>query len=93
MAEIESKLKSTSLRSETVDDIDNIIDDTPCAGGSVVDDVYTRYDFHRTLPDLPIVDLKDHILQTIEKHSRVILEGATGCGKTTQVRSRFKRFG
>ncbi|KAG4078989.1 hypothetical protein HA402_001644 [Bradysia odoriphaga] len=85
MAEIESKLQSTSLKSGTVEDIDSIIDDRKRTESSVGDDVYAKYDFDRIIPDLPILDLKDHILETVEKHSVVILEGATGCGKTTQV--------
>ncbi|KAG4067051.1 hypothetical protein HA402_000042 [Bradysia odoriphaga] len=50
-----------------------------------VDDVYNRYDFTRTLPDLPIIEMKDLILKTIKANPIVILEGATGCGKSTQV--------
>lgn len=91
MTEIESKFQSTTLRDETVDDIESIVDDTQHAGGSAVDDVYTKYQFHRKLPDLPIVQMKDHILQMIDKHSVLILEGATGCGKTTQVCTNFNR--
>ncbi|XP_037027912.1 probable ATP-dependent RNA helicase spindle-E [Bradysia coprophila] len=50
-----------------------------------IDDVYNRYDFTRTLPDLPIIEMKDLILETIKANPVVILEGATGCGKSTQV--------
>ncbi len=50
-----------------------------------IDDVYRRYNFSRDLPDLPIVEMKSLILKAIEENSIIILEGATGCGKTTQV--------
>lgn len=51
-----------------------------------LDDVYNRFDFDRVLPDLPIIEMKDHILRTIRDNPIVVLEGATGCGKSTQVR-------
>lgn len=51
------------------------------------DDVHNRYNFVRKLPDLPIVEMKDLILRTVEANPVVIIEGATGCGKTTQVMS------
>lgn len=53
--------------------------------GQSTDDVYTRYKFNRTMPNLPIITIKDKILRTIEENPVVILDGATGSGKSTQV--------
>uniref|UniRef100_A0A1I8QEN2 Probable ATP-dependent RNA helicase spindle-E n=1 Tax=Stomoxys calcitrans TaxID=35570 RepID=A0A1I8QEN2_STOCA len=50
------------------------------------DGVYDRYEFNLERDSsLPIHDAKDEILSTIRKNPVVILEGDTGCGKTTQV--------
>lgn len=34
---------------------------------------------------LPIFNVKDQLLETINDNSVIIIRGATGCGKTTQV--------
>lgn len=70
----------------TVDDIESDMDDGRSNDMKPIDDVYNRYPFGRTLPDLPICESKDFILETIKRNPIVILEGATGCGKSTQVR-------
>ena len=70
----------------TIDDIESEAgDDNKSIGRGVVDEVYTRYKFDRILPDLPICEMKDYILDAIDDNPVIILEGATGCGKTTQV--------
>lgn len=69
-----------------LDDIESDMDDKSIKSDrNMTDDVYKRFKFDRELPDLPIVGMKDHILNMIEKNTVVVLEGATGCGKTTQV--------
>lgn len=53
---------------------------------TIDDGVYDRYNFDLERDNtLPIHDAKDEILDTIRKNPVVILEGDTGCGKTTQV--------
>lgn len=52
------------------------------------DEVYKKYDFgHRTAAAarLPIHEYKTEILNSIAEHSAVVIEGSTGCGKSTQV--------
>jgi len=50
------------------------------------DDVYDRYDFSRpSLPDLPIFNHSRQILEHLEQNNIIIIQGNTGCGKTTQV--------
>lgn len=52
-----------------------------------VDDVYTKYDFSKRSCNvgLPIYSSKREILEKIAKYQSVIIEGSTGCGKSTQV--------
>uniref|UniRef100_A0A1B0CMA6 Probable ATP-dependent RNA helicase spindle-E n=2 Tax=Lutzomyia longipalpis TaxID=7200 RepID=A0A1B0CMA6_LUTLO len=48
--------------------------------------IYSKYKFNvSNTPRLPIQAYRREILQTIEQHRVVVIEGATGCGKTTQV--------
>lgn len=52
------------------------------------DEVYRKYNFsHRTqaATQLPVHAFKSEILSKISKHPAVVIEGSTGCGKTTQV--------
>jgi len=50
------------------------------------DDVYSRYSFdHVYNKDLPITQMKDTILDTINYSPVTIIQGETGSGKTTQV--------
>lgn len=85
MAEFKSEPMNLPNKS-TIDDIESEIgDDNNSTGRAAVDEVYTRYKFDRTLPDLPICEMKDYLLDAIDDNPVIILEGATGCGKTTQV--------
>ncbi|XP_008211194.1 probable ATP-dependent RNA helicase spindle-E [Nasonia vitripennis] len=48
--------------------------------------VYNMFDFeYRPKEELPIVQNKSEITSMIETHSITIIEGVTGCGKSTQV--------
>lgn len=85
MAKLELTHDKLPLYQSTVDDME-MDSDMGDVKTECIDDVYNRYKFNRTLPDLPIIEMKDHILNVIEKNEIVVLEGATGCGKTTQVR-------
>lgn len=52
------------------------------------DEVYTKYNFgYRTLAatQLPVHALKSKILSKIAEFPSVVIEGSTGCGKSTQV--------
>lgn len=52
----------------------------------VEDDIYDRYVFDvRRDESLPIHDKRNEIVDAIRANPVVILEGDTGCGKTTQV--------
>lgn len=52
----------------------------------VDDGIYDRYTFDlRRDENLPIHDKREEIVNTIRAHPVVVLEGDTGCGKTTQV--------
>lgn len=49
-------------------------------------EVYRNFNFeHRSQETLPIFDYKDEIVRTVQTHSVTIIEGSTGCGKSTQV--------
>jgi len=48
--------------------------------------VYDNYVFEYKQPsNLPIHNIREEIITTINCNSVVIIQGATGCGKTTQV--------
>lgn len=52
------------------------------------DPVYTRYNFtDRAHPNtfLPIDSIKDDILSKLKTHKAIVVDGATGCGKSTRV--------
>lgn len=38
-----------------------------------------------TRKELPVYQFRDEILDAIQNNNTVIIRGATGCGKTTQV--------
>lgn len=73
-------------------DIQNI--DEP-ASERPTDEVYKKYSFgHRTqaATQLPVHAFKSEILSAIANCPAVVIEGSTGCGKTTQVQSVFIRY-
>lgn len=47
--------------------------------------VYDRYTFQHVPTTLPIQSARAEILQTIADHPVTVLQGSTGCGKSTQV--------
>lgn len=52
------------------------------------DGLYDRYHFDlRRDETLPIHDSKEQIIASIRENPVIVLEGDTGCGKTTQVDS------
>lgn len=51
-----------------------------------LDKLYSTFNFeHRSQDSLPIIQSKDDILREIQTHNIAIIEGVTGCGKSTQV--------
>lgn len=56
--------------------------------GHCDDDVFVKYEFDNRKPntsDLPVYQSKDEILSNIAKYPAIVIEGSTGCGKSTQV--------
>lgn len=48
--------------------------------------IYKTYDFaHHSKPNLVVSSKRDQIVSMIETNSVVIIQGPTGCGKTTQI--------
>ncbi|XP_014218536.1 probable ATP-dependent RNA helicase spindle-E isoform X2 [Copidosoma floridanum] len=49
-------------------------------------DAMSNFNFqHRSQENLPIFSYRDEIVKTIQTHAVTIIEGSTGCGKSTQV--------
>lgn len=51
-------------------------------------DIYKKYKFDRRSKEaaqLPVYAMKEKILKVIEESASVVIEGSTGCGKSTQV--------
>ncbi|KAJ8674355.1 hypothetical protein QAD02_005617 [Eretmocerus hayati] len=58
----------------------------PEVDNDTVNRIYDQYNFsYRPQENLPIFKCKEEIVSTIETHSVTVIEGATGCGKSTQV--------
>lgn len=54
-----------------------------------IDDVYKKYKFDQktqSATQLPVYASKEKILSTIAEYQSVVIQGSTGCGKSTQVR-------
>lgn len=51
-----------------------------------LDEVYSKYGFSTYLanPEMPIFDVKKDILQALRENQIILVEGNTGCGKSTQ---------
>lgn len=51
-----------------------------------IDPVYSKYNFDtKKANNLPIHGYCDKIIHALDKYPVLVLQGATGCGKTTQV--------
>lgn len=60
------------------------------ASDQPIDDIYKKYNFgYRTqaATQLPVHAFKSNILSKIAEFPSVVIEGSTGCGKSTQVNS------
>lgn len=49
------------------------------------DEVLSRFKFNYVPPNLPISQCRAEIVAAIKENPVVVLQGSTGCGKTTQV--------
>lgn len=49
------------------------------------DEVFDKYVFNYIPPDLPIKSSRTNIMDAIRNNPVVVLQGDTGCGKSTQV--------
>lgn len=50
------------------------------------ENVYKKFNFfNKPQNNLSIMDSREEILDKIESHTAVVIQGSTGCGKTTQV--------
>jgi ATP-dependent RNA helicase TDRD9 len=52
---------------------------------TAIHEIYRSFEFNRPYAKLPILASKDEILMAISENPVIILQGDTGCGKTTQV--------
>lgn len=80
----------STVASSCMDDLENLSSDSEPDEDNPrknrVDGIYDRYPFDtRRDESLPIHDKRDEIIELIRTNPVVILEGDTGCGKTTQV--------
>lgn len=93
---MKTNLSSLSVKSEDVDNrtdgINDVEDFTTVTykGTSIINDnlcqIYKNYNFnYNCQEDLPINSMKEKIVSMIESSQVVVIEGATGCGKSTQV--------
>lgn len=68
-----------------------ISQNNPSACANMEASAYENYNFERRFTNshnLPIYKKKDVILAKIKEHPTVVIEGSTGCGKSTQVCTR-----
>lgn len=81
-------LAQRSVNISHLDDIDNeTVGEVPTTSRTIDNkEIYANYNFnHVPITELPISSEKDRILEATKRYPVVILQGATGCGKTTQV--------
>lgn len=87
--------RATSILEDEIEEARNKLFDrlrisqkTPRASGNIEASVYEKFNFERRFTNshnLPIYKKKDEILAKIKEHPTVVIEGSTGCGKSTQV--------
>ena len=77
----------TKLTTSEYCDYVDLSDDVFAKEDDEIDPVYTKYDFRQCIlhDDLPIMAYREVIHQAIHSNSVVVIEGGTGCGKSTQV--------
>ncbi|XP_058062573.1 probable ATP-dependent RNA helicase spindle-E [Anopheles bellator] len=82
--------KATSSRLDDVDEADSLMDDDEAhvrqiRSKELMEPLFKRYNFTVEYNQLPIMQSKTKILDMIRENPVVVLQGPTGCGKTTQV--------
>lgn len=76
--QVEESIKKSSQSNNNVNTSESICDD----------DVYKKYKFEQrsvSAMQLPVWASKSKILENIAEYPAVVIEGSTGCGKSTQV--------
>ncbi|XP_068210369.1 ATP-dependent RNA helicase TDRD9-like [Palaemon carinicauda] len=81
---------ATSNKRDTMDDIEEVSRVGGSAGDekqNIMTQVYLHYDFSydKRNTDLPVFRYQKEILERIKNYQVVVIEGETGCGKSTQV--------
>uniref|UniRef100_A0A182NP96 Probable ATP-dependent RNA helicase spindle-E n=1 Tax=Anopheles dirus TaxID=7168 RepID=A0A182NP96_9DIPT len=82
--------KSTASRLEDVDDMSSLAEEDTehlqrVRAKELMEPLFTRYNFTVNPSGLSIHASKESIVQAIRNNPVVVLQGMTGCGKTTQV--------
>ncbi|XP_052863697.1 probable ATP-dependent RNA helicase spindle-E [Anopheles cruzii] len=82
--------KATSSRLDDVDEADSLMDGDAehvrlIRSKELMEPLFKRYNFKVEDNRLPIMQSKKKILDIIRENPVVVLQGPTGCGKTTQV--------
>uniref|UniRef100_A0A182VKH7 Probable ATP-dependent RNA helicase spindle-E n=1 Tax=Anopheles merus TaxID=30066 RepID=A0A182VKH7_ANOME len=82
--------KSTASRLEQVDDMSSVMEEDTqhlqrVRAKELMEPLFSRYNFTVTPNRLTIHQSKQDILKAIRENPVVVLQGMTGCGKTTQV--------
>lgn len=67
------------------DNVSSVNDDDDDEKKLMMADIFKRYKYFYVPPDLPIVKSRHEILETIRNNPVTVLQGETGCGKSTQV--------
>uniref|UniRef100_A0A182P258 Probable ATP-dependent RNA helicase spindle-E n=1 Tax=Anopheles epiroticus TaxID=199890 RepID=A0A182P258_9DIPT len=82
--------KSTASRLEDVDDMSSMAEDDSqhlqrVRARELMEPLFSKYNFTVAPNGLSIQQSKQDIVKAINEHPVVVLQGMTGCGKTTQV--------
>ncbi|KAG8222127.1 hypothetical protein J437_LFUL002124 [Ladona fulva] len=77
--------QNTSVNMNDVEDV-TLSSSFPNMSDALSDDIHEKYSFEcNNTPELPIREYKDKIVSMIETNPVTVIQGFTGCGKTTQV--------
>lgn len=83
----------TQMRHKLEEDLKAMrIDEARASDSADIDEIYTKYKFNQRShhsSQLPIWASKAKILSKIAEFPSIVIEGSTGCGKSTQVSHTF----
>ncbi|XP_052896489.1 probable ATP-dependent RNA helicase spindle-E [Anopheles moucheti] len=82
--------KTTASRMDDVDDVSSMAEEDTehlnhVRAKELMEPIFSRYNLMMKSNNLTIHRSKEQILKTIRENPVVVIQGATGCGKTTQV--------